>query len=283
MISSAGMPVFTRLTMSVSANTPHLAATWCSRFVVEVQARRTLRRDAGLDHALVDRGAGAGGALVVHRADRRLLTRLLVRLEDDDLRVLPAELDHRARVGLERLDGHRDRVDLLHELRAERLGERTGSRAGAEDAHRLTRHVGEGVTDAHEEFEHDLRLARVMALVVAPQDLFGGGIDHDRLHGRGADVESDDDRARHVPSPPKRTQEHDNGRDGKLERQDAGFVDPKRRPRVHSFAGKCEVVTTSTRNASRYAPFVVPTPGRKSASIRSSFRTPRLRRSADAA
>ncbi len=28
--SSFGMPVFTRLTMSVSANTPHLAATWCS-------------------------------------------------------------------------------------------------------------------------------------------------------------------------------------------------------------------------------------------------------------
>ena len=28
MISSAGMPVFTRLTMSVSAKTPHFAATW---------------------------------------------------------------------------------------------------------------------------------------------------------------------------------------------------------------------------------------------------------------
>ncbi len=25
-----GIPDFTRLTMSVSANTPHLAATWCS-------------------------------------------------------------------------------------------------------------------------------------------------------------------------------------------------------------------------------------------------------------
>jgi hypothetical protein len=30
MISGAGMPDFTRLTMSVSAKTPHLAATWCS-------------------------------------------------------------------------------------------------------------------------------------------------------------------------------------------------------------------------------------------------------------
>ena len=28
--SSVGMPLLTRLTMSVSANTPHLAATWCS-------------------------------------------------------------------------------------------------------------------------------------------------------------------------------------------------------------------------------------------------------------
>ncbi len=31
MISGAGMPVLTRLTMSVSAKTPHLAATWCRR------------------------------------------------------------------------------------------------------------------------------------------------------------------------------------------------------------------------------------------------------------
>ena len=30
MISSDGMPFLTRLTMSVSAKTPHLAATWCS-------------------------------------------------------------------------------------------------------------------------------------------------------------------------------------------------------------------------------------------------------------
>jgi hypothetical protein len=30
MISLRGMPLFTRLTMSVSANTPHFAATWCS-------------------------------------------------------------------------------------------------------------------------------------------------------------------------------------------------------------------------------------------------------------
>ncbi len=31
MISGDGMPDFTRLTMSVSAKTPHFAATWCSR------------------------------------------------------------------------------------------------------------------------------------------------------------------------------------------------------------------------------------------------------------
>jgi hypothetical protein len=30
MISLAGMPDFTRFTMSVSANTPHFAATWCN-------------------------------------------------------------------------------------------------------------------------------------------------------------------------------------------------------------------------------------------------------------
>ena len=43
-------------------------------------------------------------------------------LEDDDLGVLAAELDHRAALGVQLLDRQRDRVDFLHELGAEVLG-----------------------------------------------------------------------------------------------------------------------------------------------------------------
>ncbi len=48
MISSDGMPLLTRLTMSVSANTPHFAATWCRlsplkwRFSVSSEGMPTL-------------------------------------------------------------------------------------------------------------------------------------------------------------------------------------------------------------------------------------------------
>ncbi len=73
--------------------------------VIEVEGQRLFGRHADLDHALVDGGAGARGAFVVHRRDGRLVARLLVLLEDDDLRILATELDDRPRIGVQRLDG----------------------------------------------------------------------------------------------------------------------------------------------------------------------------------
>ena len=126
---------------------------------------------------------------------RGLLAGLLVLLEDDDLRVLAAELDDRADVGVQLLDRERDGVDLLHELRAERLAQRARARAGHEQADLLARDVSERLPDAHQELEHAVGLLRVVALVVVPEDLLALRIDDARLDGRRADVEPDHDLA----------------------------------------------------------------------------------------
>ena len=44
---------------------------------------------------------------------------------------------------------------------------------------------------ALQELQHLLRLLGFVALVVLPEDLVGGGIDHDRFHRGRADVQSD--------------------------------------------------------------------------------------------
>ena len=54
-------------------------------------------------------------------------------LEHDDLRVLPAELDDAADVGVQVLDRERDRVHLLDELAAGRRAERRRAGARQED------------------------------------------------------------------------------------------------------------------------------------------------------
>ena len=81
--------------------------------------RELVGRDLELGVDLVDDRAGATGALVVHRRDLLLLAGLGVFLEDDDLRVLATELDHRPALRIELLDRQADRVDLLDELRAD--------------------------------------------------------------------------------------------------------------------------------------------------------------------
>ena len=96
---------------------------------IELEARDLLARHADLQHALVDRGAGARRALVVHRRLRGLVTGLLVLLEHDDLGVLAAELDHAADVGVELLHRHRHGIDFLHELRAEVRRDRASHRS----------------------------------------------------------------------------------------------------------------------------------------------------------
>ena len=126
MISCDGMPHLTRLTMSVSANTPHLAATWCSLRVVEAAASTT--SSAGMPTLMTHLSMVApvpDAHLSFIEVMAVLPAGLLVCfLEDDDLGVLAAELDHRADVGVQRLDRQRDGVDLLHELGADVRRER---------------------------------------------------------------------------------------------------------------------------------------------------------------
>ena len=64
---------------------------------------------------------------VHRRGDGALVAGLRVFLEEDDLGVLAAELDHRAHVRVQVIDGHRDRVHLLHEAGAGRPAQRTRS------------------------------------------------------------------------------------------------------------------------------------------------------------
>ena len=142
----------------------------------------------GID--LVDDRARAAGALVVHRRNLLLAAGVLVLLEDDDLRVLPAQLDDRVHLGMQLLHGQRNRGDFLHELGADQVGQRAAARAGDEDA-AVVRSNADFLLHALEELQQLLRLLGLMALVVLPDHLVGLGVDHHRLDGRRANVHAD--------------------------------------------------------------------------------------------
>src|SRR5207253_979370 len=88
--------------------------------------------DAKLGVDLIDDGAGATGALIVHRRNLLLAAGLGIGLEDDDLGVLAAQLDHAAALGVESLHGERNRVDFLNELGAQKLDQAVAARPGDE-------------------------------------------------------------------------------------------------------------------------------------------------------
>src|SRR5437764_2283171 len=90
--------------------------------------------DAQLGIDLVNDRAGAARALVVHRWQLLLFTGFGVFFEDDDLGVLPAQLDDRAALGIKLFDRERYRIDFLDELRAHVLAARRAARAGDEAA-----------------------------------------------------------------------------------------------------------------------------------------------------
>ena len=75
----------------------------------------------GID--FVDDRASPAGALVIHRGNLFLAAGLFVVFEDDDLGVLPAELDDRIHLGMHLLDGERDCRDFLDELCADPVGD----------------------------------------------------------------------------------------------------------------------------------------------------------------
>src|SRR4029450_4193103 len=163
---------------------------------------QALARHRELARGLLDEGAGASaaGGLHVHL----LGLPPAARRGGDRLHALAADLGHEADVGVLALHagGHRD--DLLHHLGAHEGAEEPRAGAGEEDAV-AAGHELRLVLHASQELQHLLGLARVMALVVLPQDptrppsLRSGPIsvfarlafDEEGLHGRGADVHAD--------------------------------------------------------------------------------------------
>ncbi len=145
--------------------------------------------NAQLGVDLVDHRAGPARALVIHRGKLFLAASLRVFLEDDDLRVLPAQLDHRPAFRVQFLHRERDRVDFLYELRAQIPGHPVPAGAGDEDAAFLRLEAVDLGLESLEELERLLRLLGVVPLVIAPDDLVCERIGHHGLHRRGADVE----------------------------------------------------------------------------------------------
>ena len=139
---------------------------------------------------LVDDGARASRAFVVHRRDFFLAAGVPVFLEDDDLGILPAQFNDRVHFGVQLFDRQRDCGDFLHKLRADQVGQRASARAGDEDA-AVVRSNADFLLHALEEFQQLLRLLGFVTLVVLPDDLVGFGVDNDRLHRRRANIHAD--------------------------------------------------------------------------------------------
>ena len=146
---------------------------------------------------LVDDRARTAGALVVHRGDLLLAPGLFVILEDDDLRILPAQLDDRVHLGMELLDGERDGVHFLDEFGADHLGDRAAARSSDKDAGVLRADAGFGF-HAAQKLETLFRLSCFVALVVLPDGFVRCGIHHDRLDRGGADVQTDQKSLHHT-------------------------------------------------------------------------------------
>ena len=83
---------------------------------------------------LVDDGACTAGALIVHRRNFFLAASVFVLFEDDDLGVLPAQLNDRIHLGVHLLHGKRHCGHFLHKLGAYQVSQRASARAGDEDA-----------------------------------------------------------------------------------------------------------------------------------------------------
>ena len=138
-------------------------------------------RDAQLGVDLVNDGASSSGALVIHGRDLLFAAGLGVFLEDDDLGVLPAQLDHGTALGIQVLDRQRDRIHFLHELGANVRGDAATTRARDEDAS-LTGLDARVRFHALQELQAFFRLLRIVALVIAPQHLLGLQVNHHGLH-----------------------------------------------------------------------------------------------------
>src|SRR5208283_128234 len=130
---------------------------------------KLLGGDAQLGVDLVDDRAGAAGAFVVHRRNLLLAAGLRIFFEDDNLGVLPAQFDHRTALGIEPLDGERNRVDLLQKLGAQLIAQSVAARAGNKDARFGGVEAIDLTIEPAAEFEHLLGLLGVVTLIVLPE------------------------------------------------------------------------------------------------------------------
>ena len=159
---------------------------------------KLLGGDAELGVDLVDHRPRASRALIVHGRQLLLAARLGIFLEDDDLGVLPAELDHAAAFRVQLLHRERNRVDLLHELRPEKLGHPVAARTRDKNARGGRLETFDFGLEALQELQHLLRLLGIVALVIGPHHPVARRIHHHGLHRRGADIHADKEFGFHV-------------------------------------------------------------------------------------
>ena len=170
--------------------------TTLARHLVEFDAQVSLiaqlhGRDFEFGVDLVDHGAGAPGALVVHRRDLLFPAGLRIRFEDDDLGVLTAQLDHRVHFRMHFFDCQRDGRDLLDELRAHQRGEIAAARSGDEHP-AVARPDLEIRFEPAEKLKGLLRLLGFVTLVVRPDHPVGGWIHGDSLDRGRSDIDADE-------------------------------------------------------------------------------------------
>ena len=120
-----GMPLLMRLTMSVSAKTPHLAATWCSLLSSKWRLVTSSGGAFDLEEALVDGGAGAARRTCRSSTAMAVLSPVFSSfLNMMIFASCPPSSMTLADVGVQVLDRERDGVDLLDELAARGRAER---------------------------------------------------------------------------------------------------------------------------------------------------------------
>ena len=187
--SSGGTPLFLQAVDVGLGEDAALAGHRVQLDALVAHLAKLLGGDVQLGVDLVDDGAGAAGALVVHRGNFLLAAGVGIFLEDDDLGVLAAELDDRAALGVELFHRQGHGVHFLNELSPDQW--RNAARTAAGDEHpRVAGDNADLLFHAGEELHYLLRLLGVVALVVRPEDLVVGRIDDHRFYRGRAYVQT---------------------------------------------------------------------------------------------
>src|SRR5580698_662662 len=165
--SSGGVPTFCRPLISVSANTPHLPATLCS--LIPLYPCRA------------SSAVGIFSLALILSMTAPVPPAHFIIFENNDFCVLPAQLNDRVNLGMHLLHGQRNCRHFLHELRTNLLGDPAPARAGHEHARVAAAHANFSFNPL-QEFQRLFRLLGLMPLVVLPQHLVRGCVNHHGLH-----------------------------------------------------------------------------------------------------